>query len=109
MLMLKVLCPTVFRQSVWPRCGRMTMSFFLNERRLQPVNNLPLIPCSKQRQFLPQNMGDLRKLTLTKLRDGLSRRDFSATEITQEFLSAIRADALNAFLTVNDQALAMAK
>jgi len=55
---------------------------------------------------------DLTTLTLTQARDGLRKKDFSATELTEAFLRAIEAGngSLNAFvLPTPDHALAQAK
>ncbi len=56
------------------------------------------------------SMSDLTLLTLAQARDGLRRKSFSATELTQAHLEAIvRARALNAFvLETPDEARAMA-
>ena len=57
-------------------------------------------------------MTDLNKLTLAQAREGLRRRDFSATELTQAFLKAIEAAnaALNAYvLPTPELALSQAK
>jgi aspartyl-tRNA(Asn)/glutamyl-tRNA(Gln) amidotransferase subunit A len=56
-------------------------------------------------------MTDLTSLTLGQARDGLRRRSFSATELTQAHLAAIeRARDLNAFVLVTpDRARAMAE
>ncbi len=57
-------------------------------------------------------MTDLTTLTLTEARDGLRKKDFTATELTQAFLRAIEAsnESLNAFvLPTPDHALAQAK
>ncbi len=57
-------------------------------------------------------MRDLTKLTLAEARDGLRAKTFSATELTQAFLSAIEKanPALNAFvLPTPEHALAQAK
>jgi aspartyl-tRNA(Asn)/glutamyl-tRNA(Gln) amidotransferase subunit A len=56
-------------------------------------------------------MSDLTHLTLAQARDGLRRRQFSASELTQAHLAAIeRARALNAFvLETPEQARAMAQ
>ena len=45
-------------------------------------------------------MTDLNKLTMAEARDGLRKKDFSATELTQAFLAAIEAanPALNAYV-----------
>ena len=45
-------------------------------------------------------MTDLTKLTLAEAREGLKKKDFSATEITRAFLAAIEAGnkALNAYV-----------
>jgi len=55
-------------------------------------------------------MSDLTRLTLAQARDGLRRKSFSASELTQAHLQVIeRARALNAFvLETPDQARAMA-
>ena len=56
-------------------------------------------------------MNDLTKLTLTEARDGLSKKQFSATELTKAFLSGIEAanGALNAYVLVTpEHALAQA-
>jgi aspartyl-tRNA(Asn)/glutamyl-tRNA(Gln) amidotransferase subunit A len=55
-------------------------------------------------------MSDLTRLTLAQARDGLRRKTFSASELTQAHLAAIeRARALNAFvLETPDEARAMA-
>ncbi len=55
---------------------------------------------------------DLTKLTLTEARDGLKKKAFTATELTDAFIAAIEAGngALNAYvLTTPDQARAQAK
>jgi aspartyl-tRNA(Asn)/glutamyl-tRNA(Gln) amidotransferase subunit A len=55
---------------------------------------------------------DLTQLTIAEAREGLKRKDFSATELTEAYLTAIEAanKALNAYVVVTpDQALAMAK
>ncbi len=57
-------------------------------------------------------MTDLNKLTIAAARDGLRRRDFSATELTRAFLKAIEAGnaALNTYvLPTPELALAQAK
>ena len=57
-------------------------------------------------------MTDLTTLTLTQARDGLLKKAFTATELTQAFLRAIEAGnvSLNAFvLPTPDHALAQAK
>ncbi len=56
-------------------------------------------------------MSDLTRFTLAQARDGLRRKEFSATELTQAHLQAIeRARGLNAFvLETPEQARAMAK
>jgi aspartyl-tRNA(Asn)/glutamyl-tRNA(Gln) amidotransferase subunit A len=57
-------------------------------------------------------VSDLTKLTLAEARDGLGKKQFSATELTQAFLDAIAAGngALNAYVLVTrEQALAQAK
>src|SRR5436309_15941675 len=56
-------------------------------------------------------MSDLTRCTLAQARDGLRRKEFSATELTQAHLEAIeRARGLNAFvLETPEQARAMAK
>src|SRR5512145_2248833 len=56
-------------------------------------------------------MSELTDLTLTEARDGLRRRVFSATELTDAHLTAMeRAKRLNAFvLETPDQARAMAR
>ena len=45
-------------------------------------------------------MTDLTKLTLAGARDGLAKKQFSATELTQAFLDAIEAGnkSLNAYV-----------
>ena len=56
-------------------------------------------------------MTDLNKMTLAQARDGLRKKDFTATELTQAFLDAIEAgnDALNAYiLPTPERALAQA-
>src|SRR6202162_666080 len=55
-------------------------------------------------------MSDLTRLTLAQARDGLRRKTFGASELTQAHLAAIeRARALNAFvLETPDEARAMA-
>lgn len=47
-------------------------------------------------------MTDLTKLTIAEARDKLAARDFSATELTESYLSAIESgnEALNAFVAV---------
>jgi aspartyl-tRNA(Asn)/glutamyl-tRNA(Gln) amidotransferase subunit A len=58
------------------------------------------------------SVADLNKLTLAQARDGLRRKEFSATELTQAFLSAIEAGnkALNAYvLPTPELALLQAK
>jgi len=55
---------------------------------------------------------DLTRLTLTAARDGLKAKQFSSTELTRAFLTAIEQanGALNAYvLTTPEQALAMAQ
>ncbi len=55
---------------------------------------------------------DLNTLTLAEMRDGLKAKTFSATELVQAHLTAIKENnpALNAFIvTTEDKALAMAK
>ena len=55
---------------------------------------------------------DLTKLTLAEAREGLRRKQFSATELTQAFLDAIEAGnkSLNAYvLPTPEHALAQAK
>jgi aspartyl-tRNA(Asn)/glutamyl-tRNA(Gln) amidotransferase subunit A len=55
---------------------------------------------------------DLTKLTLAEARDGLAKKQFSSTELTQAFLDAIEAGnrALNAYvLPTPEHALAQAK
>jgi aspartyl-tRNA(Asn)/glutamyl-tRNA(Gln) amidotransferase subunit A len=55
---------------------------------------------------------DLTKLTLSEAREGLRKKQFSATELTQAFLAAIEASnaALNAYvLPTPERALAQAK
>ena len=57
-------------------------------------------------------MTDLTKLTLAEAREGLRKKQFSATELTQAFLDAIEAgnEALNAYvLPTPEHALAQAK
>ena len=57
-------------------------------------------------------MTELTKLTLAQARDGLRKKDFSATELTQAFLQAIEGanPALNAYvLATPEVALAHAK
>ena len=57
-------------------------------------------------------MTDLNKLTIAEAREGLRRKDFSATELTQAFLAAIEAGnaALNTYvLPTPELALAQAK
>jgi aspartyl-tRNA(Asn)/glutamyl-tRNA(Gln) amidotransferase subunit A len=57
-------------------------------------------------------LSDLTKLTIAEARDGLAKRDFTATELTQAFLAAIEASnaALNAYvLPTPEVALAQAK
>jgi len=57
-------------------------------------------------------VSDLIKLTLAEARDGLRKKEFSATELTQAYLGAIEAsnDAINAFvLPTPELALAQAK
>src|SRR5882724_10963170 len=56
-------------------------------------------------------MSELTRFTLAQARDGLSRKEFSASELTQAHLEAIgRARCLNAFvLETPEQARAMAK
>ncbi|MBA4130363.1 MAG: Asp-tRNA(Asn)/Glu-tRNA(Gln) amidotransferase GatCAB subunit A [Hyphomicrobium sp.] len=57
-------------------------------------------------------MTDLTKLTLTEARDGLKKKTFTATELTDAFIAAIEAGngALNAYvLTTPDHARAQAK
>ena len=57
-------------------------------------------------------MTDLTKLTLAEARDGLAKKQFSSTELTQAFLDAIEAGnrALNAYvLPTPEHALAQAK
>jgi aspartyl-tRNA(Asn)/glutamyl-tRNA(Gln) amidotransferase subunit A len=55
-------------------------------------------------------MTDLTRLTLAEARDGLTKKSFSATELTTAFLSAMQqARALNAYvLETPEKALAMA-
>ena len=55
-------------------------------------------------------MTDLTALTLAEARDGLAKKDFSATELTQSYLKAMdEAEVLNAYITkVPEKALAMA-
>lgn len=55
-------------------------------------------------------MSDLTKLTITEAKDGLQKKQFSAVELTEAYLSAIeRAGALNAYVTVTaDKARGMA-
>ncbi len=57
-------------------------------------------------------MSDLNKLTIAEARDGLRKKKFSATELTQAFLDAIKAgnSELNAYvLPTPELALAQAK
>jgi aspartyl-tRNA(Asn)/glutamyl-tRNA(Gln) amidotransferase subunit A len=55
-------------------------------------------------------MGELRKLSLVEMRDGLRAKKFSAVELATEHLDAIEKSNLNAFITVTrDVALAQAK
>jgi aspartyl-tRNA(Asn)/glutamyl-tRNA(Gln) amidotransferase subunit A len=57
-------------------------------------------------------MTELTRLTLAEARDGLRKKSFTATELTQAHLAAIEAGnkALNAYVLVTaDQALAMAQ
>ena len=56
-------------------------------------------------------MNGLTALTLAQARDGLRRRDFSATELVEAHLGAMeQARTLNAYvLETPDQARAMAK
>ena len=57
-------------------------------------------------------MTDLTKLTLAEAREGLAKKQFSATELTQAFLDAIEAGnkSLNAYvLPTPEHALAQAK
>lgn len=56
-------------------------------------------------------MTDLTHLTIADARDGLQKKDFSAVELTEAYLSAINdADELNAFITKTpEKALSMAK
>ncbi|HEY2537935.1 MAG TPA: Asp-tRNA(Asn)/Glu-tRNA(Gln) amidotransferase subunit GatA [Stellaceae bacterium] len=53
----------------------------------------------------------LTALSLAEVRDGLARRDFSARELTENYIAAVEAvRPLNAFITETpEQALAMAK
>ena len=56
--------------------------------------------------------GDLHTLTLTGIKAGLAKGDFSSVDLTEALLARIEAhdDALNAFITVTaEQALAAAK
>ncbi len=57
-------------------------------------------------------MTDLNKLTIAEARDGLRKKEFTSTELTQAFLKAIEAGnaALNAYvLPTPERALAQAK
>ena len=55
-------------------------------------------------------MTDLTALTIAEARDGLKAKDFTATELTQSYITAMDgADELNAFITkVPEKALGMA-
>lgn len=45
-------------------------------------------------------MSDLTKLTIAEARDGLAKKDFSATELAETFIQAMQGDrALNAYIT----------
>nr|WP_321444278.1 Asp-tRNA(Asn)/Glu-tRNA(Gln) amidotransferase subunit GatA [uncultured Cohaesibacter sp.] len=56
-------------------------------------------------------MTDLTALTIAEARDGLAKKEFTATELTQSYLAAIdAADALNAYIIKTpEKALDMAK
>ncbi len=57
-------------------------------------------------------MTELNKLTITEAREGLRKKQFSATELTQAFLAAIEAGnaGLNAYvLPTPEVAIAQAK
>src|SRR5690606_14983587 len=55
-------------------------------------------------------MSELRKLSLSDMRDGLKAKRFSATELAEAHLAAIEKSDLNAFITITrDVALAQAK
>ena len=57
-------------------------------------------------------MSDLTRLTLAEARDGLKKKSFSATELTEAHIAAIEAanPAINAYvLTTPEHALAQAK
>lgn len=53
----------------------------------------------------------LTKLTLKEAHEGLRKKDFSSVELTNEFLSSIEKlnPSLNAYLTINNNALAAAE
>ena len=55
-------------------------------------------------------MGDLTELNLAEARDGLAKKEFTASELTQAHVDAVAASTpLNAFvLETADKALAMA-
>jgi aspartyl-tRNA(Asn)/glutamyl-tRNA(Gln) amidotransferase subunit A len=59
---------------------------------------------------MPMSSTDLTSLTIAEIRDGLSAKAFSATELTKAYLSAMEAArSLNAYVhETPDQALAMA-
>ncbi|CCF78166.1 Asp-tRNAAsnGlu-tRNAGln amidotransferase A subunit [Wolbachia endosymbiont of Onchocerca ochengi] len=44
-------------------------------------------------------MNELRKLSITEMRDGLNRKDFSAVELTEVHINAVEDEKLNAFVT----------
>ncbi|QKX01433.1 Asp-tRNA(Asn)/Glu-tRNA(Gln) amidotransferase subunit GatA [Wolbachia endosymbiont of Cruorifilaria tuberocauda] len=44
-------------------------------------------------------MNELRKLSITEMRHGLNRKDFSATELAEVHISAVEDEKLNAFVT----------
>ncbi|QKX02025.1 Asp-tRNA(Asn)/Glu-tRNA(Gln) amidotransferase subunit GatA [Wolbachia endosymbiont of Dirofilaria (Dirofilaria) immitis] len=44
-------------------------------------------------------MDELRKLSITEMRDGLNRKDFSAIELAEVHINAVEDEKLNAFVT----------
>ncbi|MDG7056513.1 MAG: Asp-tRNA(Asn)/Glu-tRNA(Gln) amidotransferase subunit GatA [Wolbachia endosymbiont of Meromenopon meropis] len=44
-------------------------------------------------------MNELRRLSITEMRNGLRRRDFSAVELVEAHINAVESEKLNAFVT----------
>ena len=54
-------------------------------------------------------ISDLKKLNIDQIQTGFKTGNFSSEELTQAYLNNIKIDKHNAFISINEQALAEAK